>query len=717
MPPKGSRKQYRRGEVVQVVGDPGNDAFKATNGRKRSSNKLQPSIEKCTIEIESDDETPQPPRKSRPDPRSSTGRVCGADQKERPAGSKQESEFAGRPQNTTSRHILRPGSMFRPFADENADVYIVLVHKDHKHTYRLQSHVLMHASSWFQAPIVVEADPELADRISFRTGIRFRFELIHDRRFGHHVLKRMPLTEYKPVEQPEKVVAEAFSASGLKGQYYRRDSASDSRHALIGMPQYDSPFDEAASGNMVGSFGAALCTYFEHSNPSPGTRHSLPELPVDENQDKGVSIKLEKDTEMQMTSTGIVPTTQNAIKDQIARPPTSPTQARTKSDNGNTNDDGQANKDFPNVPDGHVATPLETPIKAESATGEDIFSQTLPVAQAYPGGQPEAPVNAVEPKQSVSEQDPKKPSDEPVHPDVLDAYHSLFLCYYGFPPTISNADFPTAVKQSKILIKIAALYYSLKLVRPHIIASLLSYGRNLYSAVRQDPPRFLILAFKLQCAPIFKEALIHIVGQAPSWPWPTPQDRIDPALAEIIQKKFEHLKEKKAKANDALFRSCLAHLGVRVSISNLNKETFDMWVVVQIWHDWFSQQLHTCAVTRRDENRSVERNMYRLMAQAGDAYLHVDDIMAMVRPYQPIPASGEREREWGNWDRDQVELEMKIMKAFAAKTVRDLMANELMGDFSESGEGAVEYLTCTQIEERELPWVAVMPIREDESRG
>lgn len=72
MPPRGGRrgpprKQYQRGEEVFVVGDANNPAFKATasNSRKRS---IQPqrSIEHDAIEIVSDDEPSQPPRKSRP---------------------------------------------------------------------------------------------------------------------------------------------------------------------------------------------------------------------------------------------------------------------------------------------------------------------------------------------------------------------------------------------------------------------------------------------------------------------------------------------------------------------------------------------------------------------------------------------------------------------------------------------------------------------------
>lgn len=68
MPPKAPRKEYQRGEQVLQVDDPGNHAFKAQpvkNGRKRS-NTSQASNKNDPVEINSDNEHPQPSKKPRP---------------------------------------------------------------------------------------------------------------------------------------------------------------------------------------------------------------------------------------------------------------------------------------------------------------------------------------------------------------------------------------------------------------------------------------------------------------------------------------------------------------------------------------------------------------------------------------------------------------------------------------------------------------------------
>ncbi|TGO62787.1 hypothetical protein BCON_0017g00280 [Botryotinia convoluta] len=337
-----------------------------------------------------------------------------------------------------------------------------------------------------------------------------------------------------------------------------------------------------------------------------------------------------------------------------------------------------------------VTSPLKQQFKVESIvenpSSNHIVTKTVDITTGYANNDNLNP----------------KPIDQQAVIDnlrVLDAYHSLFLCCYGWFPTISTTDMSTAMTQVSMLVKIATLYNSLKIVRPYIVASLFSHGRNLYSVIREDPPRFLILASKLHCTLIFKEALIHIVGQYPSWPWLTKENRMGPDLGRVIQKKFDDLQDMRFKINDALFQSCLVKEKVRVSINNLDKSTFDMWIIVQIWHDWFSQQLRQCKMVRRHEDRSVEKNMYRLIAQGGEAYLQIDDVMAMIEPFR----ADSETREWGHWEKDQVELQLNMLKEYASENVKGLLVNELMGDTG-GNAGEIEYLTCAKVYEHELPW-------------
>ena len=90
---------------------------------------------------------------------------------------------------------LPPKKLLQPFADEDADVYIVLIPKNPKYTFRMHSHILKRASPWFakqfQEVSVVEMNKGTAAMITRDTGIKYRFELRLDDHLGYHALKRV----------------------------------------------------------------------------------------------------------------------------------------------------------------------------------------------------------------------------------------------------------------------------------------------------------------------------------------------------------------------------------------------------------------------------------------------------------------------------------------------------------------------------------------------
>jgi hypothetical protein len=318
-----------------------------------------------------------------------------------------------------------------------------------------------------------------------------------------------------------------------------------------------------------------------------------------------------------------------------------------------------------------LTSPPQTPIKAQSVVEEvqqaTIIKQTLVVKS-----------------------------------EVLDAYHFLFQSYYNIPPAISTTDVHQAVEQAGLLVKVAALYQSLPSVRPHICYSLLSHGRDLHSAILQNPPHFLLLSLKLRCAPIFREAIIHIVGQAPLWPWPVSRDVIPAKVLHLIETKIVDFRSAKNAVNTELFTSCLAKGNARITITKIDPGTLDTWVVVQMWHDWFCGAVRECNTMREKQGKVVEGNMYRLIARGGDSYLPIEDVLRVLRPFKAQPGSS----EWGNWQRKEVEEDLRMMKEYAAKAVKGLVINRAMINvMGGEDERDVGHLTCVKVEENELPWV------------
>ncbi|KAF5873569.1 uncharacterized protein Bfra_005032 [Botrytis fragariae] len=774
MPPKASRKQYQRGEQVMQVGDPGNHAFKAQpvkNGRKRS-------MKNNPIEIHSDDEHFQPSKKPCPGPRASNSRSRAAERERTFVEFSQEPDD-NLPQEVIIRSNVHLTKLSQPFADKDADVYISLLDKNPRYSFRMHSYILKRASSWFKKELegdfFDEADSATAAAVTADCGIKYRFELKFEADRNHWVLNRLGLTMF---EESQTVAAETTSSISKNSHSVPSNDAFYSRQSSCLPPQYDGSCDDVEMENTMGdphvSPGLDIFSFLSLPSALQPIQGSASESQGSENH-----IKLQEDTIVQLNSAEPDLQAQNNVMEQVATPPTSPTKVVAETDTDQMVIQGPQIDRIPQpVLADQIIPTADTPIKAEIESEEQMISPSLPENKSperqvevlsnveekvdeqlrielqkieVPPGRKISPeeqlqvvismenpmgheIKTEEAQQATisllkqqSKIDPfvKEPSNNyvveqtvipttektinnvtcqklaplKVEQTILDAYRSLFLCYFGCPPTISTTNVTAAAKQSMLLIKIANLYDSAKVVRPYIVASLLSLGRSLYASIRRNPPHFLLLAYKLQCAPIFKEALIHIVGQYPSWPWLTKENRMGPDLGSVIQKKVDDLQDMRFKVNDALFQSCLVKENVRVSINNLNKSTFDMWIIVQIWHDWFSQQLRQCKMVRLHENRCVEKTMYRLIAQGGDAYLNIDDVMTMIEPFR----AGSETREWGHWEKDQVELQLNILKKYASENVKGLLINELMGDTGGNAD-EIEYLTCTEVLELELPW-------------
>ncbi|KAK6605461.1 hypothetical protein H4I95_05267 [Botrytis cinerea] len=732
MPPKNSRKQFQRGEEVMQVDDPKNQAFKAqpvTNSKKRS-NTVRPSIENGPIEIDSDDEQSRPSKKSCSGPAAPKLNNRAAKQKEPLLEARQESEESDSLEVIACPN-LPPKKLLQPFADEDADVYI-------------------RASPWFakqfQEVSVVEMNKGTAAIVTRDTGIKYRFELRFDDHLGYHALKRVGLTMYK--EQPQAVFNRAISTNGYNHYSFSGNGSSNSLRSSLSLPQCDGSCDDIEMANTMGdhnaSTGLDMVTLLPWPSKLSPTQDSINEIQENENV-----IKSEEDITTLFNSAELDLPAQNKTEEQVATPPTSPSKAEIGQNTDQTISHGPPVDTESQAPLADQKVSRADPdIKVEMGFKEQTFSLSLLEhksperqledlsnagdklnEQCRPVLQPDEmpPSRQVSPEEqlqdAISKENPVGPGTNPEEAQlaatsplkqqfkaesivetlssnnivtktvdttieyansnnsnqkpidqqallgkvgILDAYHSLFLCCYGWFPTISTADISAAMKQISTLVKVATLYHSLKI---------------------------------LQCALIFKEALIHIVGQYPSWPWPTKKSQMGPDLGKVVSMKFDDLQHMIFKVNGPLFQSCVVKDKLRVSINNLDRSNFDIWVIVQIWHDWFSQQLRHCTLVQHHEHRNVEKNMYRLISQGGDAYLKIDD--SRLR--------GERV---GTLEKDQVEVQLRILKEYAAIRVKDLLENELMGETG-GNAGEIEYLTCTKVGEHELPWVEAPFIIED----
>lgn len=296
-------------------------------------------------------------------------------------------------------------------------------------------------------------------------------------------------------------------------------------------------------------------------------------------------------------------------------------------------------------------------------------------------------------KQAIDQMDQATPPKD----EVLAAYKCLFRIIYGKPPNIDTNNINEALRQVEAVVRVAELYGSIPFVRAHLANSLLQYGRDLYAAILQDPPRWLQLSLYLECAPIFKEAAVHIIGNLGHWPWATVQLQAFPkdfrGRDGLFQRKVDELRILMADAERNLFMTPTHVEGEEGLIAQMYKKTINTWYVVRLWKQWFSQAITKDEAPKRTKRRDGTK--YRLIGKGGDAYLPLELVINQIRGFrEPIRLT--------EADQQGVEEDLKMIKAFAQKQVSKLCANKSMLSVEEAG---IEHLTCISVDNDDIPWL------------
>lgn len=321
--------------------------------------------------------------------------------------------------------------------------------------------------------------------------------------------------------------------------------------------------------------------------------------------------------------------------------------------------------------------------------------------------------------------------DAQTHPLIRD-YDNLFRIFYNFSPILNSVNIATAYSECKALLGLADMYDALGVVGSRIDHHLLRFSSRLFKQIAKYPPSYLKLGYLAHSRVIFTEALIHVVGQ-----WPVAQAQLHngsfsplpEAVLDLIEDKVDDLEDLKARVDAKLFRLTLTtSRGERVSPSNAYLD----WLAVSLFRQWFVDNttpppapiLKNSSGGQSGSASGAVRNpavpistgrIYRLIGSSSpEAYLPHDELKRFLK--LRAPASSESLYTRDNFKR--FERKMDEIKRLAREVVKPLMRNFLELDLKGSdnnggsggsgvgdgGIGGLPYLTCTKIEEADLPW-------------
>jgi hypothetical protein len=215
---------------------------------------------------------------------------------------------------------------------------------------------------------------------------------------------------------------------------------------------------------------------------------------------------------------------------------------------------------------------------------------------------------------------------------------------------------------------------------------------------------------------IFREALIHVVGQ---WPMGESQLRgqVPQEVLHLVEDKVDEIEELRQRVESKLWRLTLTtSRGERVSPS----VSWVDWLVMSLWRQWFAENTTPAPIgILKDSSHGHSRTassarsprsgnglppataqvniarVYRLLGLGGSAYLNHDEVKRFMKLSPEI------------YSRDNVrraERRLDELKNLARDAVQPLTRCFLELDSAKDGDRAVSYLTCVKVVEGEWPW-------------
>ncbi|KAG5952189.1 hypothetical protein E4U58_000893 [Claviceps cyperi] len=300
---------------------------------------------------------------------------------------------------------------------------------------------------------------------------------------------------------------------------------------------------------------------------------------------------------------------------------------------------------------------------------------------------------------------------------LLRNYDNLFRIFYNCRPMLDNADVFYAYIQCNFVLRLADQYDALAVVRPCVEHHLLQFQSRLWRQIGRSTRSFLEFSYLARSKVIFKEALIHMVGNWYLCIPERPDLDVPDFVLDIAEDKVYELQEKVSRVEGQLFRlSLTTEQGESVRPAN---DYLD-WLVVSLFRQWLADktkpQIWPACYNSESESESDNShdshennvlippidiyNVYqKLGSDSPSAFLDHTDCEAFLALSPQLHTAENLVR---------FKKRMADLKALARDLVLPLLHNSLeldvaSLDISEAWDKPY-YFTCTTVEDEDIPW-------------
>ena len=204
---------------------------------------------------------------------------------------------------------------------------------------------------------------------------------------------------------------------------------------------------------------------------------------------------------------------------------------------------------------------------------------------------------------------------------LFEHYENIFGAYYGNDIIINDVTIATSLEDAVGLIEVAEYLGSTAVVAKSIDIALFKQGQVLFRSIASKPDAWVDLAYRIKSELIFKESVIHLVGQ-----WNGLGDEIKQHMPtevrRVCEKHHEQLRER-CKLIEMKVAAIYPSGIERTEPSQIRRENYAndvmIWISLSFFRHWFAQAI---IAGRGYLEKDGGYALYKQLAAGGDKYMN-----------------------------------------------------------------------------------------------
>ncbi|KAK4912379.1 hypothetical protein LTR49_019197 [Elasticomyces elasticus] len=298
-----------------------------------------------------------------------------------------------------------------------------------------------------------------------------------------------------------------------------------------------------------------------------------------------------------------------------------------------------------------------------------------------------------------------------VDPTFL-AYNAVFGAFYQVPIDLgdfSKDPLTDILTNAMEIVKVAEYLDCIETITNAIEATLLATGQVLFTSISNLPLEWLTFAFRICSRVLFREAMIHAVGQFNTDAVQKGLYSLNPAVGKMLDDKAAGLENAVKKSFQMLLSYYPTHLQRERTVGRADRDNIGRssygndimdWLALVVVRHFFAHQV---ADDQTHHATDMGKSVIDVIMAGGDAYLTRQQLAAWHNFFPMSP------RADNVLETKIDELKHAVKQYFTAFTKNESQLNIVATP--------VNHLTCTRVEITEYPWESFAAAEEGSDGG